>query len=108
VKEALKGRSGEDRKQFFFEKKNQKTFVIWCALPDGGATKVQKFFASFFQKRSPSLHNHKFRRTATSSKLLRALARAGIAPRRVPTWHLDDARMHNLRQHKTAIGPKAT
>jgi hypothetical protein len=37
---------------FFFEKKNQKTFATWRTLPDGPATAVQKFFASFFQKRS--------------------------------------------------------
>jgi hypothetical protein len=39
-------------KQFFFEKKNQKTFATWQTPPDRTATAVQKFFASFFQKRS--------------------------------------------------------
>jgi hypothetical protein len=48
---------------FFFEKKNQKTFA-YGPLPviqtggTGAARNSQKFFASFFQKRSPS-----FRRT---------------------------------------------
>jgi hypothetical protein len=54
VKKELEGRQGEERKQFFFEKKNQKTFVIWRTLPERAATAVQKFFASFFQKRRPS------------------------------------------------------
>jgi hypothetical protein len=41
---------------FFFEKKNQKTFATWSrAGRTGAALNVQKFFASFFQKRSPSL-----------------------------------------------------
>jgi hypothetical protein len=45
---------------FFFEKKNQKTFTL-SPLPltrhsrDHAHGKPQKFFASFFQKRSPSL-----------------------------------------------------
>jgi hypothetical protein len=43
------------RKQFFFEKKNQKTFATWRTLPERSATAVQKFFASFFQKRRPCL-----------------------------------------------------
>jgi hypothetical protein len=42
------------RKPFFFEKKNQKTFATWRALPERGATAVQKFFGSFFQKRTTS------------------------------------------------------
>jgi hypothetical protein len=47
-------------KQFFFEKKNQKTFV-YVGLKDVGATLraaspyYQKFFVSFFQKRNTSL-----------------------------------------------------
>jgi hypothetical protein len=41
-------------KQFFFEKKNQKTFATWFALPERRAINVKKFFASFFQKRRPS------------------------------------------------------
>jgi hypothetical protein len=48
------------RKQFFFEKKNQKTFEF-CSQPRGritgsnAAAKSQKFFVSFFQKRNTSL-----------------------------------------------------
>jgi hypothetical protein len=40
---------------FFFAKKNQKTFVASGTLPVRSATAAQKFFASFFQKRRPSL-----------------------------------------------------
>jgi hypothetical protein len=40
------------RKQFFFEKKNQKTFVPGHTLPERTATATQKSFASFLQKRS--------------------------------------------------------
>jgi hypothetical protein len=42
---------------FFFEKKNQKTIVPWRMWPiatSGQRAQKQKFFASFFQKRSPS------------------------------------------------------
>ena len=45
---------------FFFEKKNQKTFfpfgrsLTQAAVTDS-ERQEQKFFASFFQKRSPSL-----------------------------------------------------
>jgi len=43
---------------FFFEKKNQKTFsrCVWhrCALGAQCQPHEQKFFASFFQKRSSS------------------------------------------------------
>jgi hypothetical protein len=40
-------------KAFFFVKKRQKTFIRAVAdLSGGGATALQKFFASFFQKRS--------------------------------------------------------
>jgi len=48
----------EGRKQFFFEKKNQKTFVYWLARSTSNwiaYANEQKFFASFFQKRSASL-----------------------------------------------------
>jgi hypothetical protein len=41
---------------FFFEKKNQKTFARWhTRRMSNWATDAseQKFFASFFQKRSP-------------------------------------------------------
>jgi hypothetical protein len=41
-------------KDFFFEKKKQKTFANRNSLyPDGPQPNVEKFFASFFQKRSP-------------------------------------------------------
>jgi hypothetical protein len=40
------------RKMFFFEKKNQKTFVrLSRTVQEAPATAAQKFFASFFQKR---------------------------------------------------------
>jgi hypothetical protein len=45
---------------FFFEKKNKKTFACCgrhriSAFGFGAAGNLQKFFASFFQKRSPFL-----------------------------------------------------
>jgi hypothetical protein len=41
-------------RMFFFEKKNQKTFIrLEPRRSDWRGSKVQKFFASFFQKRSP-------------------------------------------------------
>jgi hypothetical protein len=45
-----------ERKQFFFEKKNQKTFICFSISPwpAGGAPNEQKFFVSFFQKRNTS------------------------------------------------------
>jgi hypothetical protein len=43
------------RKHFFFEKKQQKTFGCFAAASPGRLNPdSQKFFASFFQKRSPS------------------------------------------------------
>jgi hypothetical protein len=47
------GRQGQ-RKQFFFEKKNQKTFTHWGARRWRGFQE-QQFFVSFFQKRNASL-----------------------------------------------------
>jgi hypothetical protein len=49
-----------NKKQFFFEKKNQKTFVCFgrhlCYSCGSAATSnSQKFFVSFFQKRNTSL-----------------------------------------------------
>jgi len=39
---------------FFFEKKNQKTFArLEPRQSDWRGSNIQKFFASFFQKRSP-------------------------------------------------------
>jgi hypothetical protein len=53
------GRAGcaaiEGRKVFFFEKKKQKTFDFLAHASPAAYTKGQKFFASFFQKRRPSL-----------------------------------------------------
>jgi hypothetical protein len=42
------------RKQFFFEKKNQKTFVLLAYANDTTGTyrSEEKFFGSFFQKRT--------------------------------------------------------
>jgi hypothetical protein len=46
----------EQRKQFFFEKKNQKTFTsLGGAYPGTAEPNPQTFFAAFFQKRSPSV-----------------------------------------------------
>jgi AcrR family transcriptional regulator len=45
-----------ERKRFFFEKKNQKTFIHWSAWPETGvAQRREKFFGSFFQKRTSFL-----------------------------------------------------
>jgi hypothetical protein len=41
--------SGQEEKPFFFEKKNQKTFVLLRTLPERSATASQKSFASFLQ-----------------------------------------------------------
>jgi hypothetical protein len=48
------------KKYFFFEKKKQKTFALCAKPPDqmgqsGGVLNRQKFFGSFFQKRTASL-----------------------------------------------------
>jgi hypothetical protein len=40
---------------FFFEKKNQKTFVIMARAARASRDSMKKFFASFFQKRSALL-----------------------------------------------------
>jgi hypothetical protein len=39
-------------RMFFFEKKNQKTFMFWARAGSNVRDSAQKFFASFFQKRS--------------------------------------------------------
>jgi hypothetical protein len=45
----------EVSKRFFFEKKNQKTFgPAGCGNGDAKAPNEQKFFGSFFQKRTSS------------------------------------------------------
>jgi hypothetical protein len=48
----------KEEKNFFFEKKKQKTFSNVYATPWEGAayTNRQKFFGSFFQKRTTSLY----------------------------------------------------
>jgi hypothetical protein len=41
------------RKDFFFEKKKQKTFAyLAAASPGESQPRIQKFFGSFFQKRT--------------------------------------------------------
>jgi hypothetical protein len=40
---------------FFFEKKNQKTFAHGRTPPERLSSNIQKFFASFYQKRSSFL-----------------------------------------------------
>jgi hypothetical protein len=48
-----------ERKHFFFEKKKQKTFDYSASVsPERAGANSQKFFASFFQKRSP-FFNHR-------------------------------------------------
>jgi hypothetical protein len=54
VGEAHEEYSKKGRKRFFFEKKNQKTSFHWSP-DDGLGSNGEKFFASFFQKRRPSL-----------------------------------------------------
>jgi len=51
----------EGRKNFFFEKKKQKTFDFsWPQVVSAPVAQIkQKFFASFFQKRSSSLLSSK-------------------------------------------------
>jgi hypothetical protein len=45
----------KDSKVFFFEKKKQKTFICMAsASPDRLGSDLQKFFGSFFQKRTAS------------------------------------------------------
>jgi hypothetical protein len=46
------GRCGQRRKRFFFEKKKQKTFVYKACWLEQAGFKDQKFFGSFFQKRT--------------------------------------------------------
>jgi hypothetical protein len=48
------GQSGEGRKQFFFEKKNQKTFAYWaraCGQSEGS----KSFLPLFFKKEDLSI-----------------------------------------------------
>jgi hypothetical protein len=44
-----------ERKRFFFEKKNQKTFIHWSAWPETGvAQRRESFLVVFFKKEHPS------------------------------------------------------
>jgi hypothetical protein len=56
---ARKGWEGEgvrcSKQAFFFEKKNQKTFILGCMPADGRAAEIQKFFVSFFSKKKSFL-----------------------------------------------------
>jgi len=47
------GQSGEGRKQFFFEKKNQKTFAYWARAC--GQSEGVKVFCFFFSKKKTFL-----------------------------------------------------
>jgi hypothetical protein len=47
------GQSGEERKQFFFEKKNQKTFAYWARAC--GQSQGMKVFCFFFSKKKTFL-----------------------------------------------------
>jgi hypothetical protein len=47
------GQSAEGRKQFFFEKKNQKTFAYWARAC--GQSKGVKVFCFFFSKKKTFL-----------------------------------------------------
>jgi len=49
--------TSEARKHFFFEKKKQKTFALLADAVDqtGAYRREQKFFGSFFQKRTAFL-----------------------------------------------------
>jgi len=44
----------EGRKQFFFEKKNQKTFVLGAWVLERTKPQEQKFFAELFFKKATS------------------------------------------------------
>jgi hypothetical protein len=44
----------KESKHFFFEKKKQKTFDPAVRASRNARARVQKFFGSFFQKRTPS------------------------------------------------------
>jgi hypothetical protein len=50
---ASPGQSGEGRKQFFFEKKNQKTFAYWARAC--GPSEGVKVFCFFFSKKKTFL-----------------------------------------------------
>jgi hypothetical protein len=61
---------------FFFEKKNQKTFANWAEpVRKDRSPNNQKFFASFFQKRSPCPPANQTRAPATQPTSRHALLR---------------------------------
>jgi hypothetical protein len=47
--------AGKEGKAFFFEKKKQKTFGLLSRTAPAACAKWQKFFGSFFQKRTAFL-----------------------------------------------------
>jgi len=49
----ITGQAGEGRKQFFFEKKNQKTFAYWARAC--GQSEEVKVFCFFFSKKKTFL-----------------------------------------------------
>jgi hypothetical protein len=51
-------RKGWKVRKHFFLKKEAKTFAPWCARWRNARAKEQKFFGSFFQKRTAALPNH--------------------------------------------------
>jgi hypothetical protein len=44
-------RHSQERKQFFFVKKSQKTFALWDTRRGNAYAKLAKVFASFFKKK---------------------------------------------------------
>jgi hypothetical protein len=70
----VKSRIVNEGKSFFFEKKKQKTFVpLAAASPSTAGPDSQKFFGSFFQKRTASISwkNRRDIRSAPVSRLRR-------------------------------------
>ena len=50
------GAGGQERKVFFSVEKKQKTFECWRARCGNARAQLQKFFGSFFQKRTASFY----------------------------------------------------
>jgi len=58
----------QKRKQFFFEKKNQKTFAHWHTMPDKLSPIIKRFLLLFFKKEVlASLHFLATRLTTSKS-----------------------------------------
>jgi hypothetical protein len=72
-------RQASAKKAFFFEKKNQKTFDILNKTPTQRATAQQKFFASFFQKRSACLDPSQHRWTRRTRSMFRRARQRSIS-----------------------------